>query len=56
MSTKAKSELFSAFFKLHHLANWVYHTTNAADGGAGANNTPLALNTRTEFLQSCTGY
>ena len=25
MSTKAKSELFSALFKLHHLANCMYH-------------------------------
>ena len=25
MTRKAKSELFSALFKLHHLANWMYH-------------------------------
>ena len=27
MTRKAKSELFSAFFKRHHLANWMYHRT-----------------------------
>ena len=25
LARKAKSELFSALFKLHHLANWMYH-------------------------------